>query len=272
MDKDVLIEAVLASGVVLPAPGPGFVRLQAAAADENAGPKELAAAVSQDPAITGALLRVANSPVFRPRSAPRSAFEAISMLGRTRTMATAASTALRSQFNGLDATAVEALWSASAKAAELSYAACRQTPSKALADAAYLAALMQDAGIAVVLKRSPEHAGLFHPQGETLEAGARALDVLSGTDHAAASYLVARNWKLSPDVCDAIRAHHDPRGARRLADAPKRLAMLLAVGRRLRDGVSPDWIDWAEMVEAELSLNEAALEELASTAGRPESQ
>jgi hypothetical protein len=47
MDKDVLIEAVLASGVVLPAQGPGFVRLQAAAADENAGPKELAAAVSQ---------------------------------------------------------------------------------------------------------------------------------------------------------------------------------------------------------------------------------
>ena len=272
MDKDVLIEAVLASGVVLPAPGPGFVRLQAAAADENAGPKELAAAVSQDPAITGALLRVANSPVFRPRSAPRSALEAISMLGRTRTMATAASTALRSQFNGLDATAVEALWSASARAAELSYAACRQTPSKALADAAYLAALMQDAGIAVVLKRNPEHACLFHTQGEALEAGARALDVLSGTDHAAASYLVARNWKLPPDVCDAIRAHHDPRGAQRLSDAPKRLAILLAVGRRLRDGVSPDWVDWAEMVEAELSLNEAELEELASIEGQRESQ
>ena len=59
MDKDVLIEAVLASGVVLPAPGPGFLRLQAAAADENAGPRELAAAISQDPAITGALLALA---------------------------------------------------------------------------------------------------------------------------------------------------------------------------------------------------------------------
>ena len=92
--------------------------------------------------LTGALLRVANSPVFRPRSAPRSALEAINMLGRTRTMATAASTALRSQCSGLDAAAVEALWSASARAAELSYAASRHTPCKALADAAYLAALM----------------------------------------------------------------------------------------------------------------------------------
>ncbi len=266
MDKDVLIEAVLASGVVLPAPGPGFLRLQAAAADENAGPRELAAAISQDPAITGALLRVANSPVFRPRSAPRSALEAINMLGRTRTMATAASTALRSQCSGLDAAAVEALWSASARAAELSYAASRHTPCKALADAAYLAALMQDAGIAVILKRNPEHSALLHACGAALEAGTRALDALVGTEHAAASFLVARNWKLPADVCEAIRAHHDPKGATRLAETPRRLAMLLAAGRRLRDGVSPDWIDWAELVEAELALDESTLEGLATEA------
>jgi len=43
--------------------------------------------------------------------------------------------------------------------------------------------------------------------------------------------------------------------------------MLLAVGRRLRDGVSPDWIDWAEMVEDEMALNEAALDELAADSG-----
>ena len=267
MSKDVLIEAVLASGVVLPAPGPRFLRLQSAAADENAGPRELAAAVSQDPAITGALLRVANSPVFRPRSAPRSALEAIPMLGRTRTMATAASTALRSQCAGLDAAVVESLWSASARAAELSYAASRQTSFKALADAAYLAALMQDAGLAVILKRNPEHGDVLRAKGPALEAGARALDALSGTDHAAASFLVARNWKLPADVCEAIRVHHAPRGAGRLADAPRRIAMLLAVGRRLRDGVSPDWIDWAEMVEDEMALNEAALDELAADSG-----
>ena len=264
MSKDVLVEAVLASGVVLPAPGPGFLRLQAAAADENSGPRELAAAVSQDPAITGALLRVANSPVFRPRSAPRSALEAITMLGRTRTMATAASTALRSQCSGVDVSVVEGLWSASAQAAELTYAAARHTSLKALADTAYLAALMQDAGIAVVLKRSPEHIGVLRAHGAALEAGARALDALSGTDHAAAGFLVARNWKLPPDVCEAIRAHHDPRGASRLSDAPRRIAMLLAVGRRLRDGMSPDWIDWADMVSEELALDEASLDELAA--------
>ena len=262
MDKDLLVEAVLNSGVILPAPGPGFLRLQAAAADEGAGPKELAQAVSQDPAITGALLRVANSPVFRPRSMPRTAQDAIAMLGQTRSLAVAASVALKGQCEGLDAAVVEAIWSASAQAADCSFAAARATKFRAMADIAYLAALIQDAGIAVVLRRSPEHAGELRGSGTTLESGARSLDELSGTNHAAASYLVARNWKLPAEVCDAVRAHHDPRIALRLGDDARRIALLLAAGRRLRDGPSPDWAAWAEQAEAELGLDDTRLGEL----------
>ena len=96
-DEDALVHAVLASGVVLPAPAPGFQRFQAAALDDGAGPRQMAAAVSDDPALTGALLRVAGSPVFRPRSAPRSVFDAIALLGRTRSLATVASAVLEAE-------------------------------------------------------------------------------------------------------------------------------------------------------------------------------
>lgn len=262
MNNDALVDAVLASGVVLPAPGPGFLKLRTVAADENAGPRELAAAVSDDPALTGALLRVANSPVFRPRHAPRSAFEAITMLGRTRTLATAASLALRAQSDGMDARIVDQVWANCARAAEFTYAAARATPFRSLADSAYLAALMQDAGLAVVLKRSPENAHLLTGDGPTLEAGARALDVMSGTDHAAAGYLVARNWKLPPEICDAIRAHQDPHLARRLNDEARRLTWLMAAGRRVRDGVTPDWVDWADGVAIDFGLDEGMLDVL----------
>lgn len=262
MNNDALVEAVLASGVVLPAPGPGFLKLRAVAADEDAGPRELAAAVSDDPALTGALLRVANSPVFRPRNAPRSAFEAITMLGRTRTLATAASVALRAQCDGVDARIVDQVWSNCARAAGFTFAVARATPYRSLADSAYLAALMQDAGIAVVLRRSPENAHLLTGDGPTLEAGARALDVLSGTDHAAAGYLVARNWKLPPEICDAIRAHQDPQLALRMDDDARRLAWLMAAGRRVRDGVTPDWVDWADGVTSDFGLDEGMLDVL----------
>lgn len=262
IDQDVLVAAVLSSGVVLPNPGAGFLRLQVAAAAEDAGPRELAAAVVQDPALTGALLRVANSPVFRPRNAPRSALEAITMLGRVRTLATAASTAMRGHCSGLDAVAIEALWNSSARAADLSYLFCRNTEYRVWADTCYLAALMQDAGVAVLLRRSPEHSHLLHHSGSALEAATRAVDALTGCDHAAAGFLVTRNWKLPDVVCEAIRCHHDPNQARRLPDGPRRIALMLAIGRRLRDGASPDWIDWAAPVEAELGVGEIDLDRL----------
>lgn len=261
-DQDFLVEAVLSSGVVLPSPGSGFLRLQAAAADEDAGPREFAAAVAQDPALTGALLRVANSPVFRPRNAPRSALEAITMLGRVRTLATAASSAMRSHCAELDPLAIEALWHASASAADLTYLFCRHTAHKAWADTAYLAALMQDAGVAVLLRRAPEHAHLLRVSGAALEAATRAVNALTGCDHAAAGFLVARNWKLPDVVCEAIRCHHDPQHAARLADTPRRIALMLAIGRRLRDGPSPDWTDWAEPAEEEFGVDEIDLDRL----------
>lgn len=261
-DQDVLVAAILSSGVVLPSPGAGFLRLQAAATDEDAGPREFATAIAHDPALTGALLRVANSPVFRPRSAPRSVHEAITMLGRVRTLATAASTAMRGQCVGLDAAAIEALWQASARAADLSYLFCRGTEHRAWADTAYLAALMQDAGVAVLLRRAPEHARLLRQSGPALEAGTRAVNALTGCDHAAAGFLVARNWRLPEVVCDAIRCHHDPQLAGRLADNPRRITLLLAIGRRLRDGPSPDWTDWAAPVQEAFGVDEDELDRL----------
>lgn len=262
-DQDALVTAVLASGVVLPTPSTGFLRLQAAAADENAGPRELAAAIAQDPALTGALLRVANSPVFRLRQTPRTTVEAITMLGRVRTIATAASTAMRGQCSGLDGAAIEALWQTSAHAAELSYLFCRDTEQRAWADTCYLAALMQDAGVAILLRRAPEHAHLLRHNGATLEAATRAVDALTGYDHAAAGCLVTRNWKLPDVVCDAVRCHHDPHQAKRLADNPRRIALMLAIGRRLRDGPTPDWIDWADPVRDEFGVSESELDRLA---------
>ena len=70
-ERDPLLDAVLASGVKLPAPSATLLRLQALAADDNAGPGELADAIGQEPALTGEFMRVANSPVFRTRAPAR---------------------------------------------------------------------------------------------------------------------------------------------------------------------------------------------------------
>lgn len=74
-----LVEAILASGASMPSPGIALTKLQAAIQDENAGAREFARAVATDPAVCGALIRVANSGVFRPPEEPRASSRQLSV-------------------------------------------------------------------------------------------------------------------------------------------------------------------------------------------------
>ncbi len=261
-ERDPLLDAVLASGVKLPAPSATLLRLQALAADDNAGPAELADAIGQEPALTGEFMRVANSPVFRTRAPARSVKAAITILGRTRTLAVVASHALRAQMACIAPRAVEHIWSASA-AADHAYRAARVSRVRGFADLAYLAALVHDVGIAIVLRRFPEHAGLFETASLALDDAAQRLDTATGAGHAAVGALVARNWKLPADVAEAVAIHHKPAAASEPSPVAA-LAAFIAVARRLRDGASEEWLSWAPFAEAHLDITPAKLEELSA--------
>lgn len=265
------VDAVLASGVVLPSPPAALLKLQRLMATESAGMRELAETVAHDPALTGALMRVANSPVFRPRTAPRTAADALILLGRTRTLAVAASTALKQQTQGLDSYAVDYLWTCSGAAADATFRAARASTAKGLADAAYLAALVQDAGVAVMLRRHPAHASMFRSPARGLESAVAALDALTGTDHAAVAHLVARNWKLPAAVADALAVHHQPGAAAQSSPEAGSLAVLMAVGRWLRDGMGEDgealgeeMRNWLQLAGQQLGLDVEARARLRS--------
>jgi HD-like signal output (HDOD) protein len=261
MPDDALLEAVLKTGVSLPSPGIAFARLQSLSLNENAGPKEMAEVAGKDPSLTGALMRVANSPVFRPRTQARTVQDAISLLGTTRTMAVAISTALRSSAEGVDARALDAVWKTSVTVAEGAWRCARGSQARRLADQAYLAGLLHEVGVPVLLKRFPAHADFFHDPKLSLEEAVRQLDAATELDHAAVGALVARNWKLPPEVSEAIRCHHDPAAAGRLPDTAATLSTLIAFGRLMRDGPSPnpEWHPWADLSDRYLNLDPAGL-------------
>ena len=259
MSDDPLLEAVLKTGVTLPSPSIAFARLQALSLNERAGPREMAEVAGRDPALTGALIRVANSPVFGTRNRPRTVQDAITLLGRSRTLAVCVSTSLRSQAEGLDARTLDAIWSGSQKVAEGAWRCAMASPARRLADQAYLAGLLHDVGIPILLKRHPEHVCLFQAPGLVLEDAARQLDTATGAEHAAVGAMVARNWKLPPEVSEAIRCHHDAAAAGRLPEETGILSTLIAIGRLLRDGPTEDWPPWAALVERYLKLDPAEL-------------
>jgi HD-like signal output (HDOD) protein len=259
---DPLLEAILSSGVVLPTPSRSLIQLQAALADENAGPRQLAEILRKDPPLTGTLMRVANSPVFRPRTAARSVLDAVTMLGRTKTLAVAVNAALRGQSDGTDPRAVGAVWTRSAQVADWSFRAAQLCGRMDLADMAYLTALVHDVGIPVLLRRFPEQTERFLAPIGGIDGAALAMDAATGSDHSAVGALVAHNWKLPAPVAAAIRGHHTPTAIKHHGPQSLGLALLVAFARRILDGSSEEWEGWQPIAESQLHIDAGMTETL----------
>ena len=254
-----LVEAVLISGASLPSPGVALIKLQTAAQDDNAGIREFANAVESDPAVCGALMRVANSAVLRPPRKSTTVEQAISVIGFSRTLAVTASVCLKSQaelLKGELRAIVEAIFDASNRAAEFSYLVARNSSQRRLGDSAYLGSLMQDTGIIMQAKR-----------GQAVSIESAELDV----EHAAISAHLIRNWKMPNDVAAAVAVHHTPREAEKLSGDICTIACLLAAGRRLRDGETEAWQGWAELVEKTLNIGNDELAEILANVESAES-
>lgn len=250
------IEAVLARGISLPAPDAHLLTLMRIAADDDSGLDEIAGVVALDPAITGAVFRVAASPVFgqiRPR---RTILEAVVLLGKTKVLAIATSTALRLKVSDIDPRALEAIWSASHTIATHAWAAARRSKRRQLADLAFLAGLLHEVGIALILRQYPQYAQLCLGSVAAVNALGPRLDAMLGIGHAAIGAMIARDWRLPPEVADAIAIHHTPPETADETDTPVLLAGLLAAGRQLAGVMSAaELLRWSPLLGQQLALD-----------------
>ena len=268
MVDDSVLEAILRSGVSLPAPSGSVVQLQAVLADDRSGPRELAKIVARDPVLVGALTRIANSPAFYHQGSARSLVEVVARLGGTKTLAIAVGAAMRSAFSGVDQRIVDAVWERSAHVASRALHAARRSSHRELADTAYFAALVHDAGICVLLRRAPAAAALLRDVPPArLDAAALAADAVAGAAHAAVGAIVARNWKLPPVIAEAVRIHHQPPETLDPADVAQRVALLIAVGRRAFCGPTDDWLRWEPLAEPGLALDAPMIEAMTDREG-----
>ncbi len=261
--KDSVLAAVLASGVSLPAPSQTLLQLQPALGDARLGPRQLADIVEQDPVLVGALVRVANSPVFYQQRAPRSLAEVIALLGATKLLGIAVSSALRGKIPGVDPAIVDAIWERSADVAACTFQAARRSRRRDLADPGYFTGLVHDAGLCVMLRRFPQHASMLRvARRSDFDAAALAFDAAVGTEHAAVGALIVRHWKLPAQIADAVNLHHKLPQLSQVADEVAALATLVALGRRLADGPSVSWEPWEPLAESWLGVDAGVLASL----------
>lgn len=185
-----------------------LTRLQSAMRTDDPDWDEIAAIASADVAMAASLVRAANSPMYARSSQVNSVEQAMSLLGLRQC------TALLTQFLTARALrtnhpALEHFWQTSTRRAmAMSYIARQlyDVPS----DLAHTCGLFADVGIPILLQGMRGYAGTL--------AEARARRDLSfteteqaghHTDHTIVGALVARAWRLPPELKVAIRLHHD---------------------------------------------------------------
>jgi putative nucleotidyltransferase with HDIG domain len=190
-----------------------FIRISQLAENPDSTTDEIVQAVSQDPAFTVRLLRVANSPFYGFSSTIDIVSKAVSVIGTSQIRNLALSTAVANSFSGLPnkLVSMDNFWRhslycglAARKLAKLS--------GKCDAEAVFTAGLLHDIGELVLFNRLPEQAKealllvldnadelpLYQAEKETM-----------GFDHTQVGGELARQWKLPPLLQECISFHHD---------------------------------------------------------------
>lgn len=179
------------------------------ARDPEADVDALCRAIGADVGLTARLLRIANAPLYARRNPARTLLDAVRTLGLSKTCDVLVAACARDMFASPGADG-EALWRhafVSGLAAEELARATRRVP----AGVAFLPGLFHDVGrIAFLLADPPS----FDVIRRLVEAGDGVTSELErewyGFDHAEAGAILAEEWGLGPDQCEAIRWHHAP--------------------------------------------------------------
>jgi HD-like signal output (HDOD) protein len=168
----------------------------------------IARIVASDVGMSGALLKLANSPFYGTRRKAKSIEQAILFLGINQVAALMTGLLAR---EAIPATtpALASFWDISTRRAQAMAFLSRRLRMGA-PDVAHTFGLFCDTGVPLLMERFPDYGSTFDAAAGDPVRPLTALELeRHSTSHAAVGTLLARNWGLSADVAWAILHHHD---------------------------------------------------------------
>jgi HD-like signal output (HDOD) protein len=171
-------------------------------------PTAISHIASSDVAMAAALLRTANSPLYT-RSRPASTVaEAVAMLGVAQTERILTGFLTRNAIH-INSPLIEHFWETSTRRA-LAMGFIAQQLYGVDADLAHTCGLFCHVGIPVMLQGVKGYSGTL---AEALARQDRTFteteNAAHRTDHAVVGAIVAKTWRLPPEITVAVRLHHD---------------------------------------------------------------
>jgi putative nucleotidyltransferase with HDIG domain len=189
--------------------------------DPNAGIREIAQVVSRDFALTGKILKVANSSFYGRASEVSSIVDAVNVLGTRTVKAIALSVSvydfcsrLKTQLDMKD------FWRHSLEIAILAEHMAKKLKYKS-PEEAFVIGLITDIGIPILDAAYPSE---YQQVWQHIQKGKDILKVeesFLGTNHARVGAFLFTKWSFPKSIVDCVEEHHQPFSPSQIVEMPK---------------------------------------------------
>lgn len=185
-----------------------LIQLREAMAQPEPDLSAISRIASSDVAMSVALIRKANGPLFAAQAPVRAVGQALNRLGLDTTAAVMTGFLASSGIHA-DTRHLARFWEQSAQRASAMSALARFLPGIS-PDLAHTCGLFLHVGLPVMLQSIKGYAAtMIEGQARRDRTYVQTENANHRTDHGVVGALVARVWQLAPEVMTAVRLHHD---------------------------------------------------------------
>ncbi|WP_166567661.1 HDOD domain-containing protein [Pseudomonas sp. R5(2019)] len=171
----------------------------------------IARLIAQDPGLSGALLKIVNSPHYGLCNKITSIQRAVNLLGSRSVINLINAQSIKGQMSDETIVTLNRFWDTAQDVAITCLTLAKRLGMPSV-DEAYALGLFHDCGVPLMLKRFPEYMSVLEDAYASAGPGQRVVDTenqVFNTNHAVVGYYTARSWRLPEHLCDAIANHHN---------------------------------------------------------------
>ena len=173
--------------------------------------RSIAKLISQDPGLSGALLKIVNSPHFGLANRIASIQQAVNLLGCNTVINLINAQSIRGELTDEAIVTLNRFWDTAQDVAMTCLTLAKRIGSQAV-DEAYALGLFHDCGVPLMLKRFPDYMDTLEQAYANAGPDQRVVDTenkVFNTNHAVVGYYTAKSWRLPEHVSAAIANHHN---------------------------------------------------------------
>ncbi|WP_367375789.1 HDOD domain-containing protein [Pseudomonas lini] len=171
----------------------------------------IAKLISQDPGLSGALLKIVNSPYYGLSNKITAIQRAVNLLGSRSIINLINAQSIKGELNDDAIVTLNRFWDTAQDVAMTCLTLAKRVGVQA-GDEAYALGLFHDCGIPLMIKKFPDYMKVLEQAYGNASAECRVVDTENkqyNTNHAVVGYYTAKSWRLPEHVTQAIANHHN---------------------------------------------------------------